>query len=51
MENNNLLVDIRDLGNGIAPDDQERLFQPYHRVVQELQNILESVFIWRLANR
>jgi two-component system phosphate regulon sensor histidine kinase PhoR len=32
-----LLVDVTDDGIGIAPEDQKRLFQPYHRVEQDRQ--------------
>ena len=33
-DNANLLVEVIDRGIGIAPEDQARLFEPYHRVEQ-----------------
>ncbi|KAI0470064.1 histidine kinase HHK3 [Xylariaceae sp. FL0804] len=29
-----LVVDVKDSGLGVAPDDQERIFEPYERVVE-----------------
>jgi two-component system, OmpR family, aerobic respiration control sensor histidine kinase ArcB len=33
----NLLVEVKDSGIGITPEEQKRLFQPYHRVEQDRQ--------------
>jgi PAS domain S-box-containing protein len=30
-----LLVEVQDDGNGISPEEQKRLFQPYHRIEQD----------------
>jgi PAS domain S-box-containing protein len=37
-ENNNILVEIQDHGIGIAQEDQNKLFMPYHRVEQDRQS-------------
>jgi signal transduction histidine kinase len=37
LHNNELLVEVQDNGIGISPDEQQRLFQPYHRVEQDRQ--------------
>jgi PAS domain S-box-containing protein len=37
IEGGKLQVDVKDQGIGISPEDQERLFKPYHRVEQDRQ--------------
>jgi signal transduction histidine kinase len=37
IESGYLQIDVQDQGIGIAAEDQEMLFQPYHRVVQDRQ--------------
>ena len=37
ITHNQLLVEVRDEGIGIGPEEQNRLFQPYHRVEQDRQ--------------
>jgi len=36
-EGGELVVEVEDQGVGISPDEQERLFKPYHRVEQDRQ--------------
>jgi two-component system, OmpR family, sensor histidine kinase VicK len=38
IQNNNLLVEVKDQGIGIAPEEQNDLFKPYHRTEQARQN-------------
>ncbi|HSW57210.1 MAG TPA: PAS domain S-box protein [Dehalococcoidales bacterium] len=35
IENNDLIVDVRDYGKGLSESDQEQLFKPYHRLQQD----------------
>jgi signal transduction histidine kinase len=37
LEQNSIVIEIRDEGIGISPEEQARLFQPYHRVEQDRQ--------------
>ncbi|MBN1190503.1 MAG: PAS domain S-box protein [Dehalococcoidales bacterium] len=37
VKNKKLVVEVRDNGIGITPEEQVRLFQPYHRVEQDRQ--------------
>jgi signal transduction histidine kinase len=37
-EDQKILVEIKDQGIGISSADQQRLFQPYHRVEQDRQS-------------
>jgi PAS domain S-box-containing protein len=37
MDNRQILVEVKDFGIGISPEEQVQLFQPYHRVVQDRQ--------------
>ncbi len=34
-DNKNLIVEVKDTGPGIAPEDQKRIFEPYYRVETE----------------
>jgi signal transduction histidine kinase len=38
IQSNNLLVEVQDQGIGIAPEDQNSLFKPYHRTEQARQS-------------
>jgi PAS domain S-box-containing protein len=35
IENNSLLVEVQDNGIGISPENQKRLFRPYHQIEQD----------------
>lgn len=32
-----VVIEVEDRGNGLSPEEQERIFQPYHRVEQDRQ--------------
>jgi signal transduction histidine kinase/ligand-binding sensor domain-containing protein len=38
-EENNIVVDVKDTGPGIAKSLQERLFQPYHRIESDREHL------------
>ncbi len=39
IDNGKLLVSVSDQGSGLSPEEQERIFKPYHRVEQDRQRL------------
>jgi signal transduction histidine kinase len=37
MLENAAIIEVQDEGIGISPEEQKQLFQPYHRVQQDIQ--------------